>query len=764
MAPETVLEHISRLPHGRAGFKQLVREFGVRGEARAELETALEQLAAAGELVELRSGQYVAIARSREFAAGRLQMHRDGYGFVTPAHPVEGVRGDFFIPPDSAKTAMHGDRVVIRIGRIGGDGRAEGEIVRILRRGHPTVVGTFRIRPNGNFVVPEEDRIQQWIEIPPGMEVPRAEAQRDRVGAPTPQIVEFADLDGMIVNVEILEFPSGGENAVGRVIELIGYPDDFGVDVEIVIRKHHLPNRFPAEVLEEAQSFPTSIRADEIAGRTDFRGMDVVTIDGETARDFDDAVWVEKAPDGNYLLHVHIADVGHYVRSGTAIDREARLRGTSVYFPDRAIPMLPLELSTDLCSLKPRQDRLVLSVLLEIDHSGDVVSQEFARGIIRSVERMTYTNLQLVLDGDAGQRERYGHLAGRFELMQELALVLNRKRTRRGSIDFDLPEPLIEFDQFGEMTGIRRAPRNMAHRIIEEFMLAANEAVAGNLERAEIPSIYRIHEAPDPNRVVDFEEVAAHFGYSLGAGPIPVKRFSMVNRRRDGSKVRRDIVLPAPGLSVSSRNYQQLIRKLEGKPEERILNYLMLRSLKQARYSERNSGHFALAAETYTHFTSPIRRYPDLAVHRVLCTTLPCPRPAAAFAAEALHAIAEECSHSERRAADAERELVEWKKVKFMAERVGDEFKALIISTTKFGFFVELEELFVEGLVPMETLPGDRYMYHENTRKIVGERTRREFSIGAEVTVRLERIEEVERKLQFALAEPAPRRARGRRG
>jgi len=448
------------------------------------------------------------------------------------------------------------------------------------------------------------------------------------------------------------------------------------------------------------------------------------------------------------------------VRPGTPIDEEALLRGTSVYFPDRAVPMLPLELSTEICSLKPQVDRLVLSVLLEIDHHGDVVAQEFTRGIIRSVERMTYTNVNLVLEGDAGLRERYAPLAARFELMRELALVLNRKRARRGSIDFDMPEPLIEFDEFGQMIGVIRAPRNIAHRIIEEFMLAANEAVASHLEQAGIPSIFRIHEKPDPKRVMEFEDIAAHFGYSLGIGAIPVKRFAVGDRQRDGgpykSHARRDIVVP-DSIEISSRNYQKLIAKIEGKPEERILSYLMLRSLKQARYNEENRGHFALAAKSYTHFTSPIRRYPDLLVHRILSSHLEeeqARRPIPLVMP--LHAIAEDCSETERRAADAERELVEWKKVRFMEDRVGEDFKALIISTTKFGFFVELADLYIEGLVPIDTLPGDRYSYSENTRKIVGQRTRREWAIGDEVTVRLDRIDPIERKLQFGLVEPEP--------
>ena len=368
------------------------------------------------------------------------------------------------------------------------------------------------------------------------------------------------------------------------------------------------------------------------------------------------------------------------------------MRGTSVYFPDRAVPMLPLELSTDQCSLRPHEDRLVLSALLEIDPRGDVVAQEFCRGVIRSAERMTYTAVHGVLEGDAALRERYAPLVPRFELMQQLALILNKKRVRRGSIDFDLPEPLLEFNEFGEMTGVTRAPRNIAHRLIEEFMLAANEAVAVTSEAKGLPMIFRIHERPDPKRVMEFEEVAAHFGYSLGAGAVPVKRFQRNN------------TLHWTTPNLTSRNYQRLVQKIEGRPEERILSYLMLRSLKQARYSDRNDGHFALAAESYTHFTSPIRRYPDLIVHRILAADFDGKR----YLGD-MRRIADQSSDAERRAAQAERELVEWKKVKFMMSHVGDEYDGLIISTTRFGFFVELKDLFIEGLVPIETLPGDHY-------------------------------------------------------
>ncbi|MFL6416379.1 MAG: ribonuclease R family protein, partial [Bryobacteraceae bacterium] len=580
----SLLEHIRNLPHGKATYKQLVKELRLTGENRDSLEDVLDRLADKGLIVELRSGHFVATGEGSDYVAGRLSVHRDGFGFLIP-DPAAGTGEDIFLSPGEAAKGMHGDRALVHVTRRSGEGRAEGELVRILRRAHFTVVGEFRIRKRGHFVVPADDRIQQWIAIPEGMELPPRGASVHRVGVVPREFKSVEDLDGAIVNVELLEFPDGGDSAVGRVIEILGYPDDFGVDVEIVIRKHHLPHEFPPEVMEQARSFSHEIPADELARRRDFRCFPIVTIDGETARDFDDAVWVDRLPHGNFALHVHIADVSHYVQPGTPIDKEAMLRGTSVYFPDRAVPMLPVELSTDICSLRPHEDRLVLSALLEIDRKGDVVGQEFTRGVIRSAERMTYTNVFRLLEGDPGMREHYAPLAERFELMRDLAVVLNRKRTKRGSIDFDMPESNVELDMAGQMVGVSRAERNIAHRIIEEFMLAANEAVAGHLEAAGIPSLFRIHERPDAKRVLAFEEIASHYGYSLGVGSIPVKRFAISEKRRDGRKVRRDQMMPQENFDISSRNYQKLIAKIAGTPEERILSYLMLRSLKQARYS-----------------------------------------------------------------------------------------------------------------------------------------------------------------------------------
>ena len=750
MTSAELLGHIKKQPHGRTSLKTLFRDLRIRGDQRIVIETALDKLVSRGELLEIRAGHYEVPGSTKDLIAGRVSVHRDGFGFLIPDTPVPGMAGDIYLSRDAIRGAMQGDRAIVKITFRGREGRAEGEVVRVIRRAHPTVVGEFRITRRGMFVAPFDQRLRDWIEIPEGMEIPPATTQIDRIGAKVVSVTDAADLDGMVVNAEVLDYGEDGGRPTGRVIEVLGSPDDFGIDVEIIIRKHHLPSRFPAEVVEDAGRVPEAITAHEIRDRRDFRALPIVTIDGETARDFDDAVLVDKLPDGRFALQVHIADVSHYVKPGTAIDIEAQMRGTSVYFPDRAVPMLPFELSTNICSLKPQVDRLVLSALIEFDHQGDPLSFQFCRGVIRSAERMTYTNVHKLLEGDAALRERYAPLVERFLLMQELAELLMRKRCRRGSIDFDLPEPLIEFGAEGEMTGVTRSPRNIANRIIEEFMLAANEAVAAHLEATGNPSIYRVHDTPDPKRVMEFEDIAAQFGYSLGVGSVPVSRHRYHEKKAQGRKAYKDVQLPGE-IKVPSKAYQRLVAKIEGKPEERILSYLMLRSLKQARYSAENSGHFALAASHYTHFTSPIRRYPDLIVHRLLKASL----DGGTYSNEAeLKSIADDCSLTERCAADAERELVEWKKAKFMEARIGEEFDALIISTAKYGAFVELAEWFVEGLVPMESLPGDRFVYHENVRKIIGERTRRTFSIGDAVRVLLDRVDPLERKLQFSVVEP----------
>ena len=834
LSDSAILKKIERQPRGSAGYKQLVRELGLHGNERQQLSERLQRLASSGQLIQLDSDRYAIPKASagKSAVVGRLSMHRDGFGFVTPdpSSLAEGLKaklaGDIFIPPPAVGSAMHGDQVLVEIVAIRPDGRAEGRIVRPVARAHSTVVGIFHHGSRGNYVTPFDQKISQPIIIPPGMEYPEERGSHDSSSASVSPAVsrasgprqkkkesvdrvlgneaarrtEWDDLEGVVVDVAITDWPSATQNPRGRVVEILGYQDDFGVDVEIIIRKFHLPHRFPQEVVDAARRIDSTIPELEVEKRRDFRDLPIVTIDGETARDFDDAVIVRRMEGGNFELQVHIADVAHYVTPDSLIDQEARLRGTSVYFPDRAVPMLPLELSTEICSLRPQLDRLVQSCIMKIDHRGEILEYELCEGIIRSAERMTYTDVSAVLEGDVETRKRYANLVESFELMRDLALILNRKRERRGSIDFDLPEPVIEFDEFGLMKSIGRSERNIAHRLIEEFMLSANECVAGYLESRHVASLYRVHEKPDAKRVYDFEVIAAAFGYSLGVGALPIQRMQFKSDRRSSygtGKRPREIEIPKE-VHITPRMYQKLTEKIAGKPEERILSFLMLRSLKQARYSEENLGHFALAAKSYTHFTSPIRRYPDLIVHRILKEVLrdstsdgaarvvppakdedtPSPwskrRERAThpdpvtpllgpISSEELHDIADESSRAERRADEAERDLMEWKKVKFMENRVGEEFDGLIISVTKFGFFVELTDLFVEGLVPLDSLTDDRYTYHENTREIIGQRSHKIYALGQKIRVLVDRIDPVEKKIQFAVVEEVPQRIPKRR-
>jgi ribonuclease R len=848
MEDRELLRHVERSAGKKAGYKQLVRELGLGGgRQRRELLEQLDRLTALNYLVKVDREHWaikaaVQAAETKEssrqagtrdnLVAGRLDLHRDGFGFVrpnlAPGQKSTGQDDDIFIPPPEINGAMQGDQVLVEVGPPKRDGKRMGRIVRVLERRNPTVVGIFHYARKGrrgayipgeyrgNMVTPFDSRMTQPILIPDGDEVPEiADSAEHRVlGGEAHATAADDDLEGLVVDVEITSWPTPTKPPFGRVIEVLGAPDDFGVDVEMIIRKHQLPRVFPEKVLAEARAV-AHLDAAEVDRRAaaghDFRHEPIVTIDGATARDFDDAVLIRRLAQtaehgGGWELQVHIADVAEYVRPATDLDLEARLRGTSVYFPDRAIPMLPHELSTDICSLRPNEDRLVLSCLMRLTEDARLESFEIVEGVIRSAARMTYTEVHQILEGDPATRERYVELVPNFELMRDLAGRLNKRRSERGSIDFDLPEPIIEFDAEGEMQGVSRADRTWANRLIEEFMLAANECVATWLEDLHVPSIYRIHEKPDPRRVVDFEDAAAAFGYSLGIGALPVKKFQFKGDRREqqrGGHNQRDARSHevAEDMPVTPRMYQKLSARIAGKPEERILSYLMLRSLKQARYSEVNEGHFALAAPSYTHFTSPIRRYPDLVVHRIAKALLregvsgkgtvaedrhrspwtnaneglaspslgkrfgirdlrpPSAAPtsiAAPIPDAELAAIASETSVTERRAADAERELVEWKKVRFMQDRVGEEFEAMILNPAKYGLFVELKDLFVEGLVPIETLVTDRFTYRENTREIVGINSGRVYRAGDQVRVILDRVLALERKLQFALIEDEP--------
>ncbi len=533
---------------------------------------------------------------------------------------------------------------------------------------------------------------------------------------------------GQMVTVEITRHGAAGHAPKGEITRVLGHVDDPGVDTEIILEKYGIPDQHGLEAVAEAVRIGDAVRPQDQHGRTDFRDRIVVTIDGEHARDFDDAISIAKLPNGNFWLGVHIADVAHYVQEGSALDREAYERGTSVYFPERAVHMFPSELATGLCSHKPHVDRLVQSCLMEVSPRGEVVRHEIHDGIIHSTARMTYTAVNAILtERDPETMERYRELVPTFELMRELFEILHRRRHRRGSVDFDLPEPEVVLDTDGFISDIIASERNVAHRLIEEFMLLANETVASHLERAGMPSLYRIHEPPDPLKVEEFETFIGSLGFTLGAPPGAVR----------------------------PTHFQKLIEKIRGLPVERPIAFLMLRTMQKARYDPVNLGHFGLAARSYTHFTSPIRRYPDLVVHRRLRElrqgTVTGERREALELA--LPEVGRHTSERERRASEAERELVQWKKVRFMADKVGDIFDGYITGVTHFGLFVELVEHYVEGLVHISTLADDFYRFREGTHSLYGERTKKVYRLGDAVRVQIARVDMERRMIDLAIEE-----------
>jgi ribonuclease R len=708
LADDQILRSMrDRIDHP-ATIRELLQALKVPREERPAFRRRLKHLVATGALIETRNGHY-GLPEKMDLVVGRLEMHPQGYAFVRPERQLDGAAGDIYVAGTNLNEAMHGDRVVVRIERRRDRG-PEGRIVRILQRSSSTVVGRYVQDATGlGFVVPFDRRIVMDIQVPNG---DHRDAQ-----------------PGDMVTAEITRWPTATRNPAGRIIEVLGNIDAPGVDIQIVIRKYGIPDTHSEESLEEARRIGLVVREKDLAGRTDFRAQTIVTIDGEHARDFDDAISIEKLPNGNYWLGVHIADVSHYVREGSALDREAYERSTSVYFPERAVHMFPSELATGLCSLNPQVDRLVQSCLMEVNRRGDVVRYELHDGVINSAARMTYTDVnRVVTDKDEDTITKYIELVPKFELMAELFQVLNARRRRRGSIDFDLPESEVVLDEKGQVEEILAAERNIAHRLIEEFMLLANETVAQHLEETNTPTLYRVHEPPDPLKVEEFNAFISTLGYSLPTGP---------------------------GATIKPKHFQKLVERIQGKPEERAIAMLMLRTMQKARYDAQNLGHFGLAAEYYTHFTSPIRRYPDLIVHR----TLRDQRLARVSEdklrerEEELPDIARHTSEMERRANDAERELVQWKKVRFMADKVGDEFEGFIIGVAPFGLFVELIEHFVEGLVHISTMADDYYRYDERGHALKGEHTEKLYRLGDRVKVQVTRIDMERRQVELGLVD-----------
>ncbi|MGZ8830365.1 MAG: ribonuclease R [Thermoanaerobaculia bacterium] len=675
------------------------------------VEGAVDDLERDGVIVPVRGKRY-SLLEFTPYHAGRIKVHPDGYGTV-----FGGDDPDIYVDRRSMKGAMSGDLVVVRADkrnprfkRIHNRDLINGEVVKVLKRAHQTVVGRFHDGPTP-FVVPYDFRIDTDIVI---------DNPQDSMGA----------RNGEMVNVEIDRYPDRSTPvAHGRVVERLGFIGEPGVDIEVVIRKFHIPHNFPPEVLRAAESVPTEVAAEEIRKRADLRERNIVTIDGETAKDFDDAVEVQKLPNGNYLLGVHIADVAHYVTEGGDLDREALERGTSVYFPGRAVPMLPERLSNGICSLNPRVDRLTFSAEIEIDRRGRFLDRKVYKSVIRTRERMTYTDVAAILtDVTPELTKRYGYLFPEFERMFELFEILRARREGRGSIDFDLPESEVILAESGDISAIRPTQRNVAHRLIEEFMLAANEVVATELVMANQPGLFRVHQPPDPQKLEDLKEILKEFKLTLRGDPEDIRPSEL----------------------------QRILKLVAGLPEERFLTNLILRSMKRAYYSERNLGHFALALQNYCHFTSPIRRYPDLVVHRRLAERIESGPAHGQWLAqlESAHPLyASQSSEREKRAEEAEREVMEWKKVIFMRDKAGQQFSGIVTGVLPFGLFIELDEIFVQGLVPVATMGGDFWTFVDRQHKLVGESTHREIRLGDHVKVEVKSIDEDRHQIEFRLLE-----------
>jgi ribonuclease R len=691
---ETVLSFFKEKTRKPLSFREITSLMQLNHKEARVLKRMLRMLLRAGELVLTRKGLY-GPSEDMSLVNGYFEAHKDGYGFVITEKPGE---RDLFIPARAAFGAMNNDRVLVRIENWQ---KREGSIIRILERAHTRIAGKFEITKTGLYVKPKDKSVHFDLPIP----------QKDSGGAK----------NGEIVIAEIISFPTDRKPPVGRVVKIIGKPADPKAEIEAILDEFDLPRKFPRNVHEEAISLSVQEPERKETGvhrRRDLRSLPTVTIDGERAKDFDDAVSIKLSEHG-YDLYVHIADVGFYVDWNSTIDIEARKRGTSVYFPDRVIPMLPKELSEDLCSLKPKVERLSFTVEMNFDRHGARLDSKFYPSIIVSDERMTYTSVsKILIDNDSGLRAKYDHLLKDFELMGELCGLLRNRRLQRGSLDFDLPEPEVLLDMQGVPEAIIRAERNYAHMIIEEFMIAANEAVAEHLEGLGIPILYRVHEEPDPMKLED------------------IMRMIKTSYR--------------PKQRLKPKDFPEILKAVKGKPEEEIVNYMVLRSLKQARYSHVNVGHFGLASKSYAHFTSPIRRYPDLIVHRILREVLKkksLPDKRIQELNELLPDIAFQSSRTERVAEKAEREVIDAMRVWFMKNRAGEEFDAKVVSITPYGLKVRLEEFFVEGFIHVSYLTDDFYQRDERTMSLVGRNTKRSFRIGEALRVRVDKVDMEEREI-----------------
>lgn len=680
--------------------EQIIDVLEMSEDEENSLQEILNQMVRTGKLVQTKKKKY-ALPEDLGFLTGRLQGNARGFGFFISDKDED----DVFISAENLNGAMHNDRIMIRLLGSKGPSR-EGEVVRILERANKIVVGTFEKEKSFGFVVPDDKRIYQDIFIP-----------RD----------EIKDVkNGYKVVVEMVSWPQKRRNPEGRIVEVLGHKDDVGTDILSIIRQYDLPEEFPEEVEQAARSIPQTIAEEEIKRRKDLRYLRIITMDGADAKDLDDAISITRKENGNFLLGVHIADVSHYVKENGIIDKEAYTRGTSVYLVDRVIPMLPKEISNGICSLNPNEDRLAFSVCMEIDKAGKVVSHEILESVIRSSQRMIYEDVTKILEEDDPElTERYSSYIEDLRNMETLAGILREKRMRRGSLDFDLDETNIILDLKGKPIDVKPYERGISNRIIEEFMLVCNETVAEFMSWNEMPFVYRIHEKPAVEKLLEFNEFIHNFGYHL----------------------------KGIGGEIHPKSLQNLLEKIKGSREESIISTVMLRSLQKARYSNENSGHFGLAAKYYTHFTAPIRRYPDLVIHRIIKDFLngAMSKGRIKYLEKVLPGLSEHCSQREKLADEVERETDNLKKAEYMLDKIGMEFEGIISGVTYFGIFVALANT-VEGLVRMTALDDDYYVYNEKHYCLIGERTRKVYRLGDTIRVKVASVDIPSRNIDFILA------------
>lgn len=702
---ENILDFMREQAYKPCNIQELAEAFGVSKVEYKSFKKLLNEMEKNGDVVKNRTSHY-GVPERMGLIIGKLQGNAKGFGFVI----CEDDLPDIFIPSSYMNGALNGDRVVAKISReVKGTKKCEGEIIRILERANKTVIGVYEDSRNFGFVVADDVRISQDIFIP--------KSQKSTAKS------------GDVVVAEITLWPEKRRNPEGKIIEVLGNKREAGIDILTIIKKFKLPEKFPEKVETFAANIPDEIPQEEYERREDLRNIKMVTIDGEDAKDLDDAVSIERLPNGNFKLGVHIADVSNYVTQNNPLDKEALKRATSVYLIDRVIPMLPRKLSNGICSLNPKVDRLALSCFMEIDHTGKVLDHKIFESVIKTNERMTYTDVTKILrDKDEETIKKYDYLYEDFKAMEELEQILHDKRIKRGAIDFDFQESKIILDEKGKPIEIKPYERAVANRIIEEFMLVCNETIAEHFFWANVPFVYRIHEDPDSEKLERFNDFVHNLGY--------IVRWSA---------------------EVHPKQLQEVLEKIKGKKEETVVSTLLLRSLKQARYAPECSGHFGLAARYYCHFTSPIRRYPDLMIHRVIKDYLngrlddkSCKKLIGVVDYAAVQS-----SEMERVAQEAEREVDDLKKAEYMADRIGEEYDGIISSVTSFGMFVELENT-IEGLVHISALTDDYYVYDEKYLSLIGERTKKIYKLGDEVRIRVERVDLDSHEIYFQLCAMKP--------